>query len=124
MVVDVFGNLGPKQPDVQRRNDGTDPRAGEDGLDDGVFVPEHRGHHVALADAGSYHSAGELGDTRIQFAIGKPALAQQVINRNPVGVELSAAAHHPGDVRKLSFRVSEIFFHGGQVSGPVRWKVG
>ena len=111
VIVHIFGDIRREQADVERGDNGANPCAGKNRLDDCVFVPEHCRNHIAFLNAGAHHRAGEPGDACIELAIGQPTVAQQVVYRRPVRIKLRPPRHDKGDVCELPFRISQVFHH-------------
>jgi hypothetical protein len=93
MIRYIFRDFTRDKANVQRRDDGTYPSTGKDGLNQRVFVTQHRGDQVAPFDPILNQSPTKLVNPGIKFRIGQLTVIQQVVNRNSVGMEFGS----PGD---------------------------
>jgi hypothetical protein len=90
--------LGRRHPPVERDEDRPQPRAGEQGFEEGEAVAAEDRDPIALAHPARLEQGGDAGGTLVERRISEAPPGRQLLERDRVRSELGAAGEQVGKV--------------------------
>src|SRR5271167_4624079 len=94
LQIDKLARLGRSKPGIERTRYRSDHRTREDRFNSHYFVPESRGHDVALTDADGLQTTGEADRPATKFRVGAANSVQAIVDREPRRIDLRGAVQH------------------------------